>query len=322
MNSFFSSLDADQVNVVVTVDRHYLQPLGVMLNSLLTNSSRSISIYLLHDGLDACAIQAIQAVVCRHPFSRLHEQHVAVAPFDGLRVPGHLSRVGYFLFILADILPREMNKALYLDPDLIIEGEIGDLWNTQVDGFLHAAVPVAPPYYHPRIVTPGQLYFNAGVMLINLERWRNDQISARAIAAVRELSSYVKRGINQDVINVLTRHQWKRLPLLWNQSPDLFLHQGLHLYSRREVHDALNGRGIIHFNGPVKPWHYACAHPRRNLYVQYCKGTPWEDQPLAGRNLLSFCARSLPFSVNNWLYGALAHTKAAALLKRMALRDS
>ncbi len=306
------------MHIAVSIDRKYVQPLGVMLNSLLMNTRESVSIHLLHPDLAPEDMQRLETVIGQYPQAALTCYHLTAARLQGFALRGHLSVVGYYLFLLPEILPANVDKVLYLDPDLIVTSDLRPLWEVELEDHLLAAIPVPPAYFHEKIVTPGQDYFNGGVLLINLKQWRDEGTTEKALETVTRLEPYIQRGINQDVLNVVTRDRWKRLPLLWNKCPEYYLGWGGSTYEEEELRTAKEDAGIIHFAGPVKPWHYACSHPERNAYLQYRKGTPWEGEPLTGKNVISFVSRILPLSLTTWISAKLAHTAVADKIKKLA----
>lgn len=308
------------IHIAVAIDQNYVQPLGVMLNSLLQHTTGEVKIHVVHANLrnqDFLLIDRLVACYARASVS-YYPFKVKLSPEYKLR--GHLTDVAYYVFFLPDILPVGIKKFLYLDPDMIVTGDIQDLWRMDLGSYLLAAVPVYPPCFHEKIVVKGEDYFNGGVLLINAAQWRNERVTETALRAVGELETYISRGVNQDVLNVIARGRWRKIPLRWNKCPEFYLKRGLDLYDKEEVVQARELPGVVHFTGPVKPWHYACNHPERDLYVLYKDGTPWQHEPLIGRNFLSFLSRHLPFFFTAWVAAKLAHTSFAKWIKRAAFK--
>lgn len=306
------------INIAVSIDRNYLQPLGVMLNSLLQNTTSLVEIHLIHSDLQDEHKALLDRVVRTYKYATINYYNVTPDRLEGFAVRGHLTSVSYYLFLLPEFLPSNLDKVLYLDPDMIVSSDIQPLWDVDLGDNLLAAVPVAPPYLHEMIVTEGQSYFNGGVLLINLAQWREENTTQEAFDAVVRLEQYILRGVNQDVLNVITRGRWEKLPLFWNKCPEYYLGKSTSIYSQEDLEQAKDPRGIIHFTGPIKPWHYACSHPKRNLYVRYKKGTPWETEPLDGKNIISFISRRMPLSFISWFAGKFAHTAFADKIKKIA----
>ncbi len=306
------------INVAVSIDRNYVQPLGVMLNSLLVNTKRNVHICLLHSDLEEEHIAMFGTLISQHDHASIGYHQIKSKEIDGFSGHGHITNVTYYRFLLPQILPTSEDKVIYLDPDLVVLSDIETLWNVELADALLAAVPVlAAP--REKIVAEGEGYFNAGVMLINLRQWRECDVMGKSLETAVSLTDYIELA-DQDILNVITRHRWEKLPLCWNKRSDFYLNKGSSIYSRDEIETARKDMGIIHFTGPVKPWHYACSHPEQGMYLKYKKGTPWESELLIGRNLISSISRNLPFSLNVWLSRKLAHSLLAKMIKRLAFK--
>jgi lipopolysaccharide biosynthesis glycosyltransferase len=129
-------------------------------------------------------------------------------------------------------------------------------------------------------------YFNSGVMLVDLERWRKADMIRRG-REFAQANPEKLRHWDQDVLNHLFVGQWIPLEDRWNACPHLFGLNGDYDLNPDKLTDferrAIDNPAIIHFAGPgsVKPWHYRCTHPLRNRY-RFCSArTPWADVPLS-----------------------------------------
>jgi len=302
------------INVAVTIDRNYVQPLGVMLNSLLLNTASPVHITLLHIELTPEDIALLNELVAQHAHARIDCHRIPSEKIKGFAASGHLKSIAYGYFLLPDILPQTEQKVICLDPDTIVLSDIKELWNTELGDSLLAAVPIISPPGE-KIVEAGEPFFNSGVIVVNLQQWRIHHVVDQALAVAKELRDYI-RG---DVVNVVARGRWKKLPLCWNKRPNFFVNQDNSIYSAEEVEAAREEVGILHFTGPIKPWHYACSHPKRACYLEYKKDTPWEAVPLEGKNLLALFFRLLPMRVYMQMSWKFAHSPLAEFVKKRTL---
>ncbi len=307
-----------QIDVAVTIDRNYAQAAGVMLNSLFMNTKSAVCVYVLHPDLTDADIAKINEVTSQYDHGCIEYIQMGDAEFSNLTVDGHLSSVMYYKLRLASALPSHVGKAVYLDPDILVVSDIAELWNIDLGDTLLGGTPVYVRETREKIVEKGAPYFRVGVMLANINQWRETSFEERALKLAIDLAGYYKTAPEQDILNVSAAGNWTPLPVYWNKCPSCY--QANHIYSKEELRQARRGKGIIHFPGPVKPWHYACSHPQRGLYLKYRKGTPWEAEPLEGRNLISFISRMTPESVTFWISRKLAHSALGDLIKKVALR--
>jgi lipopolysaccharide biosynthesis glycosyltransferase len=122
-------------------------------------------------------------------------------------------------------------------------------------------------------------YFNAGIMLVNVVRWRREDVATRGLECLRANASHV-RFWDQYALNVLFAGQWKKLDARWNQSSDVFQLPSWRRshFSAAEFSQVQQDPWIVHFNNLPKPWDANCVHPYRELFFQHLERTAWERQ--------------------------------------------
>src|SRR5262249_44225277 len=85
------------------------------------------------------------------------------------------------LFIV-ELLPPDVHRVLYLDCDIIVRGDVEGLWNYDLYDSVVGAVEDPNMHYKEKLgLLPGQPYFNAGVLLVDLDRWRAGRVGPRAL---------------------------------------------------------------------------------------------------------------------------------------------
>ncbi|MBR1649188.1 MAG: glycosyltransferase [Alphaproteobacteria bacterium] len=189
----------------------------------------------------------------------------------------HISRQTYYRYIIAKVKP-DLDKALYLDGDIICKSSLSEFWNINIDNYYAAAVEglsTATPSIAKRLGT--QTSFNAGVLLINLKKWKEDNIPAKLFANTALLANQNKLvWQDQDVLNYTFKDcvlfVSPRFNLQYNAFVDTYCHQ----YSFDEIEAAKKNPVIIHYNSPQKPWNEECAHPLWKEYYKYLKLTPYK----------------------------------------------
>ena len=111
---------------------------------------------------------------------------------------------------LTKILPKSVDKVLWLDPDTIVCDDISDIWHTEFDNMYFAAVEEVRNHNHT--LRP---YFNAGVMLMNLAKFRDDGMDQKIID---EINTKHYEHLEQDVLNYLCFQHIRRLPSCYSDS--------------------------------------------------------------------------------------------------------
>ena len=151
-----------------------------MLSSLQRkNRQASLEVYVLHSCLTEESIAALKNVL-NPEFCRLHpicvnDRLLASAPTTD-RYPQEM----YYRIFAARYLPQEIERILYLDPDIVVNGRLEELYNTDIDGYLLAAAThVREMMRKINVLRLGMheegTYINSGVLLMNLKQLREEQ---------------------------------------------------------------------------------------------------------------------------------------------------
>ena len=283
----------DNITIAVTVNENYARHLGAMLVSLMEHTSEGVDVFVLYDHFSEdtrCKLERIAS-----SFNRLSMEYVKVDDnrFSGLHLTKHLPSIAYYRFLLPLELHPCLERVIYLDPDLIVMDDIAELWRIALHGDLLAAIPFESPQCAALGIDSDEGYFNSGVMVINLTAWRDEDVTEQCFACARELGERVKHA-DQDVLNVVCRGLWKRLPLRWNMVENYFTKRKLGAWSQKERDAAKKQMGIIHFTGACKPWHFSSSHPMRKWYWKYLKMTPWADSGPDNVSFKALLIRLLP----------------------------
>ncbi len=171
------------------------------------------------------------------------------------------------------------------DCDIVVTGDISQLWALDLTDKAIAVVPdvlnyVEPSDYPDRLKYPQSAgTFNGGVLMINLDYWRKNNISQKCCEFI-EIHHTILRFFDQDVLNALLWDKKVTLPLTYNfQFHFLYagIFQSLPAAIKKEITDIIQTRPvIIHFAGCWKPWSVAYyGLTFRNLWIQYKKKSPW-----------------------------------------------
>lgn len=278
------------MNIVCTIDNNYIRHCAVMLKSLHNhNSSVNLNVYILHAALDPTE----RAKLIGYLGSFLPSvSMIQVDPSSLTDFPvfGHISLATYFRLLIPALLPPLLTKAIFLDSDIVINGSLSDLWDTQMGGHPIAAVSDRNlDQQRKRLgMSPDSPYFNAGVLLIDLEQWRNEEILDKGLRFATTNAEKLDNW-DQDVLNhlfenrVLLLHpRWNAMAHLWGLDPEWLKAQG-DLSDTDQA--AKDNPHVIHFAGGgfAKPWNYHCPHPKKDEYRKLLAQTPWSMSILEGR---------------------------------------
>jgi len=267
------------INIVLCSDENYAPYCAVVLQSALAHSKQpeNLHFYILTPGLHKGTATKLQTLVT--------EQNAHLDIIDAtvdLPDEADLGRFGIGTVLrltMHQYLPEACTRAIYLDSDVLVLRDIAELWDTNLQGFAVGAVTdlCSPTAYADRVKTY-PLYCNAGVLLVNLSRWRAQRIGDRALQYLIEHGASLQY-LDQDALNYVLSGNWLSLPLAWNFQETAFsAYERGYDYLRdrqQELLEAIEYPGIVYFAGGTKPWHPECKHPLQDLYLHFANQTPW-----------------------------------------------
>lgn len=269
--------------------------MAVTIASLLKNNARHrFRLIAVLNERDADAERKIRRTVELFGNAEIEFKSFSSESFAHFRVDRHITVASYLRLFMTQFLDPDMGKVLYLDSDLIIRDDIGDLWNTDVSRYFLAAVP--DPYSDNHVnlgFREDERCFNAGVLLVNLTKWREADVVPTFVRYVEENSS-ILRYHDQCTLNAVLRGQVLSLPYRWNfaaRNADL---PASALGMTKDEFLALRAQpSIVHYTTNVKPWLYLLEPHYKRLYYEYLALTPWRGVTPAGRTPWTILERFL-----------------------------
>lgn len=268
------------MNIVCSIDNNYVQHCAVMLTSLFENNKDvRCNVYILTEGLLNAYISELKKIIEKYG-NILHYCQIdsdTIKDFP-IHEGDHLSIATYYRLLIPSILPKNEMKAIYFDSDIIIDYSLEELWNTDIDNFALAAVDemgCSRQDVFKRLQFDAKYgYFNAGVLLINLENWRKYNVMQQCFDYIREHSDKVIAH-DQDILNAILYNKWKHLSCVWNVIDGFLLYKPTFI-SEENYHylsKYIKNARIIHYTCLPKPWEQRCLNPYRNKYLKYMRIT-------------------------------------------------
>lgn len=278
------------MNIVYTLNDQFVPQVAASMCSVCANNrSTRITFYLIVDGVSIANQEKLQK------FIALYGQKLNLIPIKDLRqyFDFDFDTTGWNTIVLArlvldKLLPRNVKRVLYLDGDTIVRGDLAELYRTDMGQSVIAA-GLEPTASQTRKQTLGikGAYYNAGVLLIDLEKWRAEKTGRKILDYYAEHNGKLFAN-DQDAINgALKGEIYPLLPKynfcnIYTQYPYRFLRKLVapaEYFSEMEFNDSVKDPIIIHYLGEERPWRAGNRHQYRADYKKYLAKTPWKNTP-------------------------------------------
>lgn len=291
----FKNIKMGKLYIAYATDENYIQHVTVSIKSLIkvAKDIAQYEVYLLANNLAESTIAELRN------FSDKNHLSLYIIRVDNLKeiLPeninwGKLSITTYLRLFLAEFLPPVIDKVLYLDCDTVIIQDLTYLKEYSMEDFLVCGVEdTMPPEIKEQIgLKKSDSYINAGVLLVNLKKWRDTKVSKHFMSFIDHFNGEVPFG-DQGVINGVLREHGI-LPLVYNvHSPIYAIYKYNDLlrffsldsyYSPDEVERAKKSPIILHYTALFvdRPWFRFCLHPQKKYYRNLLKVPPFAKDRL------------------------------------------
>lgn len=240
------------IPVFFATDDNYVPFLLVSLTSIKENASSAYKykIHILHRGLSSESVDALNKL-SDDSFEVLYNdvQNSLTTFASKLFVRDYYSKATYYRIFIPSVFP-EYDKALYLDCDIAVQGDISKLYEAELgDNYVGAvpdeAVSNVPEFIHyveDFLDIKYTNYFNAGILVINLKQLREDNFDKKFMGLIEKYKFVVAQ--DQDYLNVLCKDKVTYLSKVWNKQP------------MPDPNLTTKDLNIIHYNLSFKPWKY------------------------------------------------------------------
>lgn len=317
---------AEGVTLVTLADERYALPLAVLGRSLSehTSAGHRATLYVVDGGITG---ETKRRLMASWDPGRIRVEFVAPQFGDARELPvwGRVPPLTYVRVFVPRLVPRECRKVIFLDSDVVIQTDIERLWNLEVgEHAVLAAQDAAVPFvssrdgllrYQELGIPRDHPYFNAGVMVVNVERWRASGISERVMEFVRRHADELNY-CDQDGLNAVLWNDWDALDSRWQVQPRLMTRRVTlpHLDPRKRA-QLSDDPWILHFSGRLKPWLYRGSAPPDLLFYAYLDRTWWSGwRPPS--SMKGWLYRLYDSSVRDWCYPA--EQRGHALLREFS----
>lgn len=277
------------MNILLCFDDNYSVFGATTITSFCINNQGKHHIYIITNNISEINKRKLSLLVqsfdCDLHIFYVREEDCKGFPIGKHTANNYINIAAYFRLFMLKLLPDDLDKILYFDCDIIVNSSLKDLWNkhfpshialmaVEDDGRNAIKGPVRLGY------SPADSYFNTGMLFLDL-------VNLRSYISHEMILNYIFQNTDrilfhdQDVLNALLHDKKQFLPLTYNVLEANYIkgHDLGTLY--RQEATCLKSPVVIHFSGPIKPWHIECKHPYKKIFYKYLGLTPYKDfQPI------------------------------------------
>lgn len=281
----------ETISVAVAADESYSVALGVAIYTLLENlrAQSKVDLYVMAHDVRTETRRRLEKMWGERvrPYWLSPDDEKVRTLVVGI---GHTaSPSAYYRLFMGAILPASLTKVIYLDVDVLVRGDVYDLWREEMNGNIVLAVQDSCIQTDRTrgSTAKARPYFNSGVMVIDLSAWRRNGIEACCIKTARERRRFARYN-EQNALNDCLSGRWGVLSPVWNRQStfDLFPDWQSSPYEEEEFQQIRRNPAIIHFTTATKPWHGVCDHSK--LYTEAYRTAiaqagwaEWKPEPLS-----------------------------------------
>lgn len=269
----------EQIHICLSTDDNFALHCSSAILSIIKNADKGsyLNFYILNKELSEVNKQKIKSIATTEN-SRVIFRQVNENDFKSCPIPKntHFSIETYFRIKIPTLFPN-IDKMLYIDCDTITLSDITKLWNFDIKDYAACfCKDTSIGISHLTPLIGRHTYFNAGIMLINCPKWRENNIEEKCFDFIDKHSEYIK-WVDQDVLNCILVNKIRFFSETWNFQYHPTYDLMSYLYKDKELN-------LIHYISKNKPWKTNAKCKYAKYYYKYAFQTPWKLKTL--RNYL------------------------------------
>lgn len=253
------------MDIFFAVNNAYATQLCVCIVSILENNkNEQFHFHILSRDISEKSKKDIQNIRKKYKNWDISYYSPDEALFNNFKLNiEHITIETYFRYIIAELMPN-LDKCLYLDADLIVNGSLSGLWNTPLDDCYCAGIKDLYIEHcgHKGSIrfADSDLYINAGVLLLNLAKIRQDGMGQQLFDNTEKLADIISYQ-DQDIINITFKGKIKEIDSIYNFTAE----------NVKKEKGKRKQAVIVHYTGRRKPWNEGCRNKLAPLWHKYAK---------------------------------------------------
>lgn len=261
------------MNILMAVNKNYLEQMKTLICSIGDNNCSRVDIYLIHNELNRNEVSETAELLKSRCDGTLHEIKVSGKFLEGAKVNEHFSVEMYYRIFATELLPKELERILWLDADIVTIKSLESLYNLDLQGYSIAACGHREKDKSMKSINNSAcqrlklnsdtVYFNSGVLLMDLNKIRKAFNKSATLDLIYKMESVLENP-DQDILNIMYQND----VLLIDK--DVYNYQVHYDWEFSNEKEKINESAIIlHYVGPAKPWKPTTYHFTYEYYWKY-----------------------------------------------------
>lgn len=275
------------MKIAYSCNDYYIPQTCISIISLCENNRNieELSIYFI--GKDVCDenIEILKNIV--HNYGR----ELIYIPFENIAFDLNISSVGrhietiYSKVFFSRI--QGLDKIIYLDSDIIVDGSLEELWNIDLTDCYLGAVQTFCGCKHELGMPSDTPFFNDGMAIMNVDYCREHNLIEQTLRVIKDFNGNPP-VLSEGALNKVCTGHVKYISLRWNCMAGILYYGLLNInylaklltqYAKEDLYESCQHPVNIHYLAGFynRPWFTPCSHPLKERYYYYQSLSPWKD---------------------------------------------
>ena len=252
------------MNFLYCFDENYNIPASVSIFSLLENVKEEINVYIIHKNKKT--FEPLDAITSHRNLNKLEIYEFSNKNYEFPNIEGaHVSEATYYRFFIEMHLPKDLKFITYVDADIVFVSDPVNEINEEIkkleDSSNLISVRSESEILNEKLNLKSNKYFNAGVMIINFNKWLESDILNKLLNLTDERAEDIQWW-DQDVLNIYFDGNYTEMSENLNYRLEMFP------YQKKVVHKLDKNIKVIHYSGKFKPWSLKGIENNLSIYYQ------------------------------------------------------
>lgn len=284
INIKIDKMEVKRLDIVYATDNNFIDVLHASIASLYdTNGDLDLDVWIIADNVTDTNKEKIDNLTTKYKQKEINWIENVEIPFKLKLDRGSVS--SFSRLFLGEALPKEVTKVLYIDCDIIIMDSLRELFSMEFnESIVQGVSDVLNKEYKKVLEIPANKpVFNAGVLYIDLEKWREERVEEKLISVIQKFNGNIIQG-DLGVLNAVLYDSYKEINPKYNYmtifedmayEDMLIFKKPVNYYSKKELEEARNNIVIRHYTTcflSKRPWQRGSKVSHLEEFKKYYKG--------------------------------------------------